>query len=187
MPHITDFDSIEQRLFALQHICYGGRQFCEHYKVDRNAEDSREYEWWEYYGLLKTTVSTTMIEAAIKLRMVQDFIQSEDQEIELTKLDEQATDGLTIGRFVVGGSKLTLRESCNKVVHATEAKLKWQEGSTGSGNYEYWDGTYRLWGSKGKDQWNVEIFVPEWCAAMTRLNKSVQEVVNWQSVSKWDE
>jgi hypothetical protein len=52
MPHITDFDSIEQKLFILQHVCYGSRRFCEHYKIDRGATDIREYEWWEYYGIL---------------------------------------------------------------------------------------------------------------------------------------
>lgn len=187
MPHLIDFDSVEERLFVLQHLCYGSRQFCEHYSISRESEALGDYEWWEYYGFLKTIVSTTMIEAAVKLRMVQDFIRSADAEVDLDLLDREAVTGLHIGAFMVGTGSLTLRESCNKLVHATEAKLLWAEHVAASTPVEYWSGTFHLWGSKAGSPWQVELLVPAWCTAMIRLNKAVQQAVDWRSIAKWDE
>lgn len=49
-----------------------------------------DYEWWEYTGLLKSIVSNTVIESAIKIRMIQDFIKHGDDEVDLTKMDSEA-------------------------------------------------------------------------------------------------
>lgn len=71
-----------------------------------------DYEWWEYTGLLKSIVSNTVIESAIKIRMIQDFIKHGDDEVDLTKMDSEAREGLLIGSFENSDLPLTLRESC---------------------------------------------------------------------------
>lgn len=187
MPHLIDFDGVEQKLFVLQHLCYGSQKFCEKSKIHRIPPEVGEYEWWEYFGLLKTIVSNTVIECAIKARMVQDFIVADEQDIDLEKLDRDATDGLEIGVFREGVGTLNLRESCNKIVHATEAKLQWVETTFDNLPIEYWSGSYSLWGSKQREKWHVELFLESWCVAMIRFNKSVQETVDWHHVSKYDE
>jgi hypothetical protein len=35
---------------------------------------------------------------------------------------------LTIGRFLVGNERLTVREACNKIIHATDVTLHWNTG-----------------------------------------------------------
>lgn len=69
-----------------------------------------DYEWWEYTGLLKSIVSNTVIESAIKIRMIQDFIKHGDDEVDLTKMDSEAREGLLIGSFENSDLPLTLRE-----------------------------------------------------------------------------
>jgi hypothetical protein len=190
MPHVVDFDSVEQKLFNLQHLCYGSRRACEHYRINRETEAAEDYEWYEYAGILKTIVSTTVIEAAIKLRMVQDFSRAEmedDEAVDWELIELQSAAGLTIGGITGGTGTLSLRESCNKIVHATEALLKWDVAPNGDGSIEYWSGVYRLWGSKGQVPWQVDINVADWCNAMIRLNKSLQLKIDWRRVSKWDE
>lgn len=190
MPHVVDFDSVEQKLFNLQHLCYGSRSACEHYRIYRESEATADYHWYEYAGILKTIVSTTMIEAAIKLRMVQDFSRAEmgeEDALDWERIEQEAVAGLAIGALTGNADTLSLRESCNKIVHATEARLKWDVVPHGDGLVECWSGVYQLWGSKRLVPWQVDINVPDWCNAMIRLNKSVQVNIDWHRVYKNDE
>jgi hypothetical protein len=137
MPHIFDFDAIEHRLFALQHLSFGSRDFCRKYKIDRGVDEPGEYEWSYYFDMLKSLVSSTMIDAAVKLRMVQDFIRSEQEHVDLAGLDRGAVKGLNIGEFVGKSEVLTLRKSCNKIIHATDATLRWKEDESEGVPIEY--------------------------------------------------
>lgn len=187
MPHFFDFDGLQQKIFILQHMCYGSKQFCERALVHRSDAPPGEFEWWQYYGLLKSTVSSALIESSIKFRMVQDFIRAHQDDVDLSRIDQEACSGLIIGKFHTGTHSLTLRESWNKVVHATEAKLQWKSQIHGAIEVEYWDGSCNLWGAKGKEEWHVELYIEKWCIAMLRFNEAIQNEVDWHSVSKWDE
>jgi hypothetical protein len=188
MPHIIDFDGLERKLFTLQHVCYGARSFCEKIKLNRFSDSYEDYEWWEYTGLLKSIVSNTIIESAVKVRILQDFIKSDDQDIDLKVLDAASCEGLVIGHFVSGKSELTLRESCNKIIHATEARMQWinVEEKNDESN-EYWNGLYDLYGTNRGEDWHVELSIEPWCIAMIRFNKSSQGSVDWHHVYKHDE
>lgn len=187
MPHSIDFDSIEARLFTLHHAVLGSKAFCERFKISRGSELRREYEWWQYFGHLKALVSGTMIDAAIKIRMLQDFARSEDEDFDVKALQLEASEALEIGNLD-GVGALSLRDSCNKIIHATGAKLVWQELGVGSDAFEYWTGAYRLFGTEqsGK-KWIATVNVADWCTAMIRFNAGFQEVIDWTHVLKWDE
>ena len=188
MPHLIDFDGLEQKLFVLQHVCYGSRKFCERINLNRYSDHAADYEWWEYTGLLKSIISNTIIESAVKVRMLQDFIKSDDQDVDLDALDSEACEGINIGAFVEGFGKLTLRESCNKIIHATEAILQWKNiDLENKESNEYWNGLYDLWGTNRGEPWQVQLDIEAWCIAMIRFNKLVQEVVDWHHVYKHDE
>ena len=132
-------------------------------------------------------MSNTVIETAIKVRMLQDFVEADDYGVNLDKLDANARHDLVIGRCVKGRGKLTLRKSCNKIIHATEARLQWVNIDSDENTPEYWNGRYDLWGSnRGKD-WQVELDIESWCIAMIRFNKVIQESVDWYHVYKDDE
>lgn len=112
----------------------------------------------------------------------------EDEEpVDWRLIDREAVAGLDIGIVIDCSGELSLRESCNKIVHATEALLSWDRVPSGNGSIEYWNGIYRLWGAKQQVPWQVHINVPDWCNAMIRLNKSLQLKIDWRRVSKWDE
>jgi hypothetical protein len=159
---------------------------CEKNRVSRFDSNVHDYEWWEYSGLLKSIVSNTTIESAIKIRMLQDFVKTEDDAVDLSILDNVACDGVHIGHSVGEGKQLTLRESCNKIVHATEARLQWVM-SQQVADTEFWNGWYNLWGENRSTPWEVTLNIVEWCIAMIRFTKAIQEAIDWGYVFKHDE
>jgi len=188
MPHSFDFDSVEARLFALHHVALGSQEFCARFLIDRTAEPASDYEWGEYLGRLKTLVSGTLIDAAVKIRMLQDFARHEDEELDVQSMQNNAVAGLKIGYATGPLTLLALRESCNKIIHATEAKLVWHDGIAGTSKYEYWTGMYQLTGTEQNGSpWQVVIHVPEWCTAITRFTRDFQDKIDWAHVIKWDE
>ena len=188
MPHSIDFDSIEARLFALHQVALGSQSFCERFRISRATEEIFEYEWWEYFGHLKAQASSTLIDTAIKIRMLQDFIQAEDKELDFKKIQMRSINGLRIGALTPSNNFLSLRDSCNKIVHATGAKLVWKECVGTNGKFEYWTGTYHLFGSEQSGRpWEAVINVPDWCTAMIRFNRMFQDTIDWSDVLKWDE
>lgn len=187
MPHLINFDELEKNLFILQHLCYSSKEFCTKNRISRNAEEFVDYEWWEYAGLLKSIVSNTVIESAIKVRMLQDFAQKESEDVDLSEMDQDACANLTIGTVSKGSFTLSLRESCNKIVHATEARMRWSNINNSDDSPEYWNGIYALWGENRGSKWQVELNIETWCVAMIRFNKLVQEKVDWHHIFKHDE
>jgi len=187
MPHAIDFDGLERKLFLLQHVAYGSLHFCGSIELTRDGNYG-DYEWWEYKGLLKSFVSNTTIESAIKVRILLDFIKSDEHEIDLIGLDSQVREGLSIGQFIGDNQELSLRESCNKIVHATEAMLQWAEDEKGKeSSFDYWNGKYSLWGELNQNKWEIELCIISWCTAMIRFNKEIQETIDWYRVFKHDE
>ena len=188
MPHAFDFDSVEARLFTLHRVCLGSRPFCEKFQIDRIYESRGEYEWWEYLGHLKSLVSGTLIDAAVKIRMLQDFAKHEDEELDISSMQIEATEGLNIGYAVPNRNPISLRQSCNKIIHATGARLVWREDIGAACKFEYWVGEYHLFGAEQSGaKWETIIFVPDWCTAMIRFNRDFQEKIDWSHVIKWDE
>lgn len=184
MPHLINFDRLESDLFVLQHAAYGSKYFCEKFDLYSDCYGG-DYEWWEYKGILKTHVSNTIIEAAIKVRMVQDFAKNDSGEVDLMEIDKESIKGLNIGTMHGMSTPLSLRETCNKIVHATEARMKW-ENSTDKPEVEFWSGVYELFGENRGTEWHVDLNIPEWCSSMIRFNKAIQESVDWQHVYKYD-
>ncbi len=184
MPHLIDFDKLECDLFVLQHAAYGSKEFCERFGLNSDSCGG-DYEWWEYKGLLKSHVSNTIIETAVKVRMLQDFAKHEDFGVDLKAIDSDSRKGLSIGKICGVSSPLSLRESCNKIIHATEASMEWVHSRNGQ-DIEFWSGVYELSGENKGANWNVELQIPDWCTSMIRFNKIIQESVDWHHVYKYD-
>jgi hypothetical protein len=187
MTHSIDFDSIEKSLLTLHHTALGNKAFCERFRIRRDADNTYEYEWWQYYGYLKALVCGTMIDSAIKIRMLQDIGRASKDDFDVNKLQQRASDGLDLGTIEVR-QKLSLRDSCNKIVHATGVKLVWQQVDSTESRFDYWTGRCRLFGSDQSGvAWVAEINVADWCVAMIRFNSAFQQNIDWIHILKWDE
>ena len=99
MPHHFDFDGLNQSLFVLQHTAYGSPSFCEKHRLNEDLVGG-DYEWPDYKGNLKFFVSNTIIECAIKIRMLQDLMKHTEEEVDLNEIDKESREGLEIGEFI---------------------------------------------------------------------------------------
>lgn len=180
MTHAIDFDEVETKLFLLDHLCKGAPSIC---RRDQLSGD-HDLDWLRYSGRLSTLVSNYLIDCAIKTRIVQDFIHRHRHavgDVDVRELDRRARNGVKLGKFTVGSGELTLRESCNKIVHATEVELKWRRWRSDS-SPRTWSGTCLLAGTRGRKRWEVELKVDHWCLAMTAFHAMLEEEVDWHEL-----
>ena len=68
---------------------------------------------------LRYVVSNELIEIAAKVRVIQDTAVFQVSASALREMDRDAIGLKGIGTVLNGDVQLTLRESCNKVIHAT--------------------------------------------------------------------
>ena len=125
MPLSIDFDAIEEKLFLIKQLRHASFDYCRHYELSEDGGGDT-LELVDYKARLKSTLSNYMIECAIKTRMVQDFLEDdEEQDIDLREVDRISCEGLHLGQIEEGNFPLIIRETCNKIIHAIEAGLLW--------------------------------------------------------------
>ncbi|CAD6490314.1 MAG: hypothetical protein KFBDDELM_00197 [Candidatus Argoarchaeum ethanivorans] len=197
MPHIIDIDHISENLFILQNLSLASRSFCEKYRISYYSKEESEFDWYYYLGWLKPIVSEKLIDCAIKVRILQDFLREEDEEdeeIDFADLDQRACSDLVLGQFHAGSDPLTLREACNKIIHATKVNLVWKDVASGAEDErtadedrpEYWNDSVMLEGSKGNREWKFELYVVDFCIALERFLSELVDSVNWDGIYKDD-
>ncbi|WP_460164736.1 hypothetical protein [Sessilibacter sp. MAH1] len=87
----------------------------------------------------------------------------------------------SIGQMENNSFDLTIRESCNKVIHATRVDLEWVE----SDNEEitYWSGNYTLSGKKGRKNWKLIVFTDLWAQSMKEYIDEIENSdINWPEI-----
>lgn len=180
--HAFNFDETSGRLAALHQVALGSQAYCQRFLLSKEWKPGREYEWWEYAGPLKSLVSTTLIEAAVKFRMLEDFVRSEDPDMDYQAIAADAIQGLVLAVSPSTSEPLSLRQTCNKIIHATGARMRWESAGAAGDDYEYWSGVYAL----TVDGTTIEINVPDWCTSGIRFLSLVQERIDWSSVQRWE-
>jgi len=185
MPHTLDVDGIHESLFLLQNLSSASEPFCRRHRIGRYAEESGDFGWDYYFGWLKSLLCNHLIQCATKVRILQDLLKEYDEDLDVAALDKDALKGLEIGRFHIGQDRLTVREVCNKIIHATEITLDWAEISK-KDETEYWSGVIWLEGAKGRKKWKLELRVSEFCTALSRLLIALEDQVDWYHLYKYD-
>jgi hypothetical protein len=185
MPHNVDVDGIHKSLFLLQNLCSGSEPFCRQHKIGRNHEEGKDFDWDYYFGWLKVLVCDHLIQCATRMRILQDLLVEYDEELDFAALDKDALTGLTIGRFHAGKDRLTAREACNKIIHATEVRLDWTEISVAD-KTECWTGVLWLEGSKGRSKRKLELRVGDFCRALCRILTKLEDQIDWHRLYKHD-
>jgi hypothetical protein len=183
MPHTLNIDGVSESLFLMQSLVHGSKTFCEKHKIKWGEESEQEFEWEYYFGWLKTTLCEHLIRSSITLRMFQDILKGYDQEgLDLDAHQVAAIDGLTIGIVHEGTFKLTLREAFNKIIHATDTQLDWNEEE----EFQWWSGRVWLLGSNRGTEWKLELDVEAFAIATNRLIDSLGGDVDWHHLYKYD-
>lgn len=182
MPHAINIDGISESLFLLQSLVHASPSFCEANKIKWENEPGGDYDWDYYFGWLKSLTCEHLIQVSTKLRMLEDILRANEVDVDITELDKSARAGLSVGVFVGSKRVLTLRESWNKVIHATDTQLVWNTES----DHQFWTGTVSLFGKKGEDEWNVTLNIDPFALACTRFVRVLEEKVDWYHLYKHD-
>jgi hypothetical protein len=124
MSHELGLDTAYEKIVLLEHLAHGSQSYCA-VRLTGFQRDQGDGALDEYWGWVKGIVSSLLIECAVRVRMLQDAVRGEDA-TKLADLDAVARSGLTIGTIVIGQFQLSLRETCNKIIHATKAVPEWR-------------------------------------------------------------
>ncbi len=170
-------------MFLLQGLAHGSKTFCEKHKIKWANEEECEFGWEYYFGWLKPTLCEQLIKSAITVRMFLDILHdfnAEEPDLEAHQRD--AIEGLNIGVVHEGDFTLTLREAFNKIIHATDTQLDWND----EGSYEWWSGLVWLTGKHRGVEWKMDLNVEDFSIATTRLVESLGEAADWSHLYKYD-
>jgi hypothetical protein len=198
MPHRVDIDSIHQNSFLLLNIAYGAKEFARTH--DLASDDDYPITGGYYVGWLKFTLSEKLIDTAIKTRIILDMVRAEEKQYEAggekyvvdsRDLDKKISSKYNIAGVVEGDAEITVRECCNKIIHALDIQPIYEGGdddhfldeeSEAKREWKYWGGSLDLSGLKGQEEWHFELHVSDFCTALEELVSELEGSVDWQSL-----
>jgi hypothetical protein len=182
MSHFFDLFGMYQQLFRLSHMTVGSRQYAQRKQLEKGDDDDPLSDWGTYYIHIRNAVSNDLIELATKVRVAQDAMLDRLESHEIAELDVQSIGNYAIGTVLVGSFQLSIRESCNKIIHAQHVELGIEESRNKNPRfrYNYWNGHCKLRGtSQSKKVWEIDLDVFEWCQSMTSFAEEMSQYVEW--------
>lgn len=80
-------------------------------------------------------------------------------------------------------SKVSIRESCNKIIHAEQMEIGTSSVGIINEGYKYWDGNVHLSNVTGNKNWKITLNIPLWSRAIMEYHKFVYEHIkdDWYS------
>ena len=167
MTHSFDFSGVSEKLFILQQLHAASRDYCRNGGICKDSGPYGHDDWNDYEHTIKPIVSGYMIEIAAKIRILQDSMAGQIRPLIFENADKYALEDIPVGKVHSGNFNLNVRESCNKIIHATRVELDWvTRNSKKPGAYTYWSGAVNLFGERAKKAWHLEIDTTAWCVSV---------------------
>lgn len=189
MPHNINPDEISQSIFILQNLCLASHSFCQKYQVNEYSESDQEFNWDYYYGWLRLLVSEHLLQCAIKIRVIEDIVRENNQEVNFEEIGKNAQIDLVLGNLYGDKNILTVREACNKIIHALEFSVVFtpidhnQHQDQGP---HFWSGIVILRGKKKKAKWELHLCVEKFCIALCRFLSDIEHYIDSWHAYKWN-
>lgn len=167
MTHSFGFDRASEKLFLLQQLQAASREYCRSAGICQDSHPYGHDEWSNYEHQIKPIVSGYMIEIAAKVRILQDSLSGQVRQSIFERADKYALEDIPLGKVHSGNFKLSVRESCNKIIHATRVELQWVTRNRKTQNaYTHWSGAVNLFGEKAGQPWHLELDATAWCVSI---------------------
>lgn len=181
MSHLFDLQGINQQLFRLSHLAVGSRKHAQRNRLARDDDNDPQSEWGAYYFQIRNAVSNDLLELAAKVRVAQDAMLDRLESCDIRQIDEVSIGNAPIGKVLSGSFRLTIRESCNKIIHAKQVSIviDVSRSQRPAFRYNYWNGHCGLRGSQGGQSWEIDLDVFEWCQSMTVFVEEMSQYVEW--------
>ncbi|MCI2243344.1 hypothetical protein L3067_01805 [Xanthomonas sp. PPL568] len=181
MTHSFDFVGLDEKLFLLRHIIAGNKEFSRREQQYQGIQTNPSSDWDGYATRMRYLISNDLIEIAAKFRVMQDTATQLVSREYLHDLDRACIGSKGIGSVLGGKVDLSLRESCNKIIHAKNFSLVFQNARSTVPRYlySYWNGICQLSGAQGKNDWRVALDVYRWSDAMGSFLQDLSGNVDW--------
>ncbi|MGD9948766.1 MAG: hypothetical protein AB7U29_09830 [Desulfobulbus sp.] len=184
MPYAFDYDGVSAQLYLLSHLAVGSKAACERRNLvndEEHYEDVQNYLW-----SMKVNVSESIVNLAIKTRLLLDIGGKDDEDFNWVQYSDKALLKYNVGRIITGTFPFNLREICNKIIHGVEMRLLWSTEYDEAGVF-YWLGKCVLSGERNGNGWKMELSIADWCDAMAMFYELINENIDWHHIRKWDE
>lgn len=181
MSHSLDFVGLNEKLFLLRHFIAGNKEFSRREQQYQGTQSEASIDWDEYADRIRYIISNDLIEIAAKFRVIQDAAVAQVDSEFLRELDSGYIDPKKIGSVLEGDVVLTLRESCNKIIHAQKFELIFENARSVVPRhlYSYWNGVCQLSGTYSKKRWRIALNVYRWSEAMDCFLTELASEVEW--------
>jgi hypothetical protein len=175
MSHPIFYGSIIKDLSLLEQMAHGSKAMVDYYQSNlrtltdcENPLSEFDCTFFEYVEFLKTSVSDYLIQCASKTRIIQD---SNDFKADDPNDKESFERYSCVARCIQGKVNLSIRECCNKIIHAKEVSLKFIDLDSGTGRY--WSGVCDLKGVHNRKEWHIELDIKKWALAMRFYHEKI--------------
>ncbi|WP_407351143.1 hypothetical protein [Luteimonas sp. R10] len=172
---------MHQQLFRLSHLAIGSKKYAQKKQLERGDDDDTQSDWGTYYIHIRNAVSNDLIELATKVRVAQDAMLDHLEHCEVQEIDAGSIGETPIGTVLSGSFRLTIRESCNKIIHAKHVDLGigTSRNAKPAFRYNYWNGHCKLRGAQEGQSWEIDLNIFEWCQSMTAFAEEMSQYVEW--------
>lgn len=168
MSHQLDLDGVLEKLILLQHLAHGSEQYCRQ-RLIGSEQDVGDEEFDEYWAWVKSIVSIYTLECSIRVRVLLDTIGRKAEEEIVTKLKATPSAGMEIGQVIEGTFDLSLRETYNKIIHATGVMPVWTTGFADEIEFKYWSGRFEFGGTKDSKKWRLRLHIAPWARSVEQF------------------
>lgn len=187
--------ALHQNAFLLLNIAYARGEFFRLHSVsfDPPDDDLEMVSTSYYFSWLRNTVSELLIDSAIKTRVLLDTVLAEEfiykeagekYAPDVRKADADICSRILIGASSSGSTVASIREMCNKIIHAEDWLLMQGESAEGSLT---WNGNIHIQGMRRGKAWVVVLCLAPFCLALEELLRLLEDEVDWHSIHKYSD
>ncbi|WP_157928662.1 hypothetical protein [Vibrio fujianensis] len=174
MGHTIVFNKIFSDAMLLEQIVSGSRSYIEALYSSYSNDKEYDYEiteldfsYDEYLSWLYENVSSLLIQCATKTRIYKDTYSPDEEPDEgeaFYSSDIEAYEHFpNIVEVISGKFRHSLRECCNKIIHAEDFEL---ELVSNESTKKYWSGFCVLKGTFNQYNWSIKLDVRKFCMAI---------------------
>ena len=189
MPYHFNIDQIHEKMFILQMLAAGSDCYCSTHNLTDEDETDEHFGWYHYYGHLKNIISRVLIETSISCRILDDVLSKnpEYSAVNLNTLLAKSIKNPDLGIVLSGDFELTLRESFNKLVHASDMNLCYDsQVSMSNKSYKYWTGSVDLFGEHKGQEWTLMLHTSVWSQMVQKYILAIETHVDLHHLYKYD-
>ncbi len=183
MSHMFDIAELRQKIFIVQNVIQASEAFVKEHCIGVK-EYEELYDRSSYLVMVKSLVSSSLVDISIKLRSLDDSMKRNHQGY---SFDHSPKDFILT---LYGEEGISFRESCNKIIHADGFYLDIQSSYKCHQDLQWWGGTIRVQGvkfpnQKNEQKWEYVIPLYCWCnEALRFINKIEPEAIKIQIQSE---